>query len=218
MRFLSFDWIVLYSKAMIPFNQLGPVFKAFASLIYPGAFRKELASVIERTGRGGCVLDIGSGTGILSQFACKIRRDLRYTVIDPAPGMLRFAPDFAKKVIGMAETLPFPSRSFDVILTGDAFHHFKDPDGALQEMRRVIKDDGVLMIFEIDPGSCLGAVITRGEKIFREPAHFRRPERLSEMLVRHGFECRVSRYDWRYSITAGPTGAENAFDMKTFRR
>lgn len=203
---------------MIPFNQLGPIFKAFASLVYPGAFRKQFASVIGKTSRGGSVLDIGSGTGILSQFAYKVRKDLRYTVIDPAPGMLRFAPDFAEKVIGRAESLPFPSGSFDAVFTGDAFHHFGDPDGALREMRRVMKDDGVLMIFEIDPGSCLGAVITWGEKIFREPAHFRRPESLSEMLVRHGFECRVSRYDWRYSIIARPGGTENTFGMKAFRR
>ncbi len=206
---------MLYSKLMIPFNQLGLVFKTFASLVYPGVFRKELASVIDRANRQGNVLDIGSGTGILSQFAYKVRKDLQYTVIDPAPGMLRFAPDFVKKVIGRAEALPFPSGSFDILFTGDAFHHFNDPHRAVQEMRRVMKDDGILMIFEIDPGSCLGAVITQGEKIFREPAHFYRPERLSEILVKHGFQCRVSRYDWRYSIIAGQTGTQNAGDSKT---
>jgi len=205
---------MMYSKAMIPFNLLGPFFKTFASRVYPARFRKELAAVIGRATAGGRVLDIGSGTGILSQFAHKVRKDLRYTLIDPAPGMLRFAPGFANKVIGRAETLPFPAASFDAVFTGDAFHHFKDPDASLREIKRVIKDDGVLMIFEIDPGCCLGAVITWGEKIFREPAHFCRPEKLSEMLLKHRFECRVSRYDWRYSIIAEPTGTENVFDTK----
>jgi ubiquinone/menaquinone biosynthesis C-methylase UbiE len=197
---------MLYSKPMIPFNRLGPVFKVFASLVYPEVFRKELASIVDRTRRGGSALDIGSGTGILSEFAYRARKDLRYTMIDPARGMLRFAPRFAAKVIGTAESLPFLSGSFDTVITGDAFHHFKDPHGALQEMRRVMKGDGVLIVFEIDPGSPLGAIITRGEKVFGEPAHFYRPQKFLEMLGNHGFECRVSRYDWRYSIIARLTG------------
>ncbi len=187
---------------MIPFNQLGPAFKAFASLIYPGAFRKELASVVERVQREGDVLDIGSGTGILSQFSYKVRKDLRYTMIDPAPGMIRFAPVFARKVIGRAESLPFPPGSFDAVFVGDAFHHFDDPARALQEIRRVLKPKAVFVVFEIDPGSSFGAVIARGEKMFREPANFYRPGEFAEMLVGHGFECRISRYGWRYSIVA----------------
>lgn len=187
---------------MIPFNRLGPVLKVFASLVYPEVFRKELLSIVDRIRRKGSALDIASGIGILSQFAYSARKDLRYKMIDPAQGLLRFPPRFAAKVIGTAEDLPFLSGSFDTVFTGDAFHHFKDPHGVLQEMRRVMKDDGVLIVFEIDPGSPLGAIITWGEKVFGEPAHFYRPEKFSEMLVNLGFQCGVSRYDWRYTNCA----------------
>lgn len=193
---------MVYSKLMMPFNHLGPIFKVFASLVYPGAFRDGFAEIVRKTSREGRVLDIGSGTGILSQFACAARNDLRYILIDPAPGMLRFAPDFAEKVVGTAEFLPFPQGYFDLLLVGDAFHHFKDPAQAMREMARVMEDDAICVIFEIDPGSRLGALIAWGESLLGEPAHFFKPEELSQIFAKHGFQSQPSRYGWRYSILA----------------
>ncbi|MDD3846212.1 MAG: class I SAM-dependent methyltransferase [Syntrophorhabdaceae bacterium] len=187
---------------MIPFNHLGPVFKAFSSLVYPRAFRTVFASSLEKVPDGGSVLDVGAGTGILSQFAQRARNDLMYTMIDPAPGMLKFAPDFARKVLGRAEYLPFAEKSFDAVYAGDCIHHFNDPRRAIKELKRVLREDGVLTLFEIDPGSVLGGAITRGERMFREPAHFYRPGELAEALAGHGFESRIVRYGWRYSIIA----------------
>jgi len=148
------------------------------------------------------VLDVGSGTGILSQFARKVRSDLLFTMIDPAAGMLKCAPDVARRVLGRAEDLPFPERAFDAGFAGDSMHHFSDPRRAVGELRRVLRKGGVLVVFEIDPSSLIGAMITGGEKIFREPAHFLRPGELAERLAEVGFECVVSRYDWRYAIIA----------------
>lgn len=187
---------------MIPFNNLGPVFKAFASLVYPVEFRRSLAAIIRQVPREGAVLDIGSGTGILSQFSAKTRSDLSYVMVDPAPGMLRFAPEFARKIVGAAEHLSFPDDSFDAVLAGDAFHHFGGPDAALCEIVRVLRPGGIFIVFEIDPGSFMGAVVEWTEKLFREPAHFYRPERLVQILAKFGFACRISRYGWRYSILA----------------
>ncbi len=187
---------------MIPFDRLGPVFKVFSSLVYPRAFRTVFASSLQEVPETGSVLDVGSGTGILSQFARKARSDLLFTMIDPAAGMLRFAPAFARRVLGRAENLPFPEKAFDAVFAGDSMHHFSEPRRAVMELRRVMKKGGVLVVFEIDPGSLLGAMITGGEKMFREPAHFLRPGELAERLAEAGFECTVSRYDWRYAIIA----------------
>jgi ubiquinone/menaquinone biosynthesis C-methylase UbiE len=187
---------------MIPFGRLGLLFKVFSSLIYPRAFRRAFASSLEGVPGGGAVLDVGSGTGILSQFASEARGDLEFTMIDPAAGMLRFAPGFARRVMGRAEDLPFRERSFDAVFAGDCIHHFNDPRRAIMELERVTREGGVLVVFEIDPGSLLGTMITRGERAFKEPAHFYGPEELAERLTEAGFKCAISRYDWRYAITA----------------
>jgi ubiquinone/menaquinone biosynthesis C-methylase UbiE len=187
---------------MIPFDRLGLVFKVFSSLIYPRAFGRVFASSLERVRGKGTVLDAGSGTGILSRFACKVRGDLEFIMIDPSAGMLSFAPGFARRVMGKAEDLPFREGSFDAVFAGDCIHHFSDPRRAIMELRRVMREGGVLVVFEIDSGSALGAVIARGEKILGEPAHFYRPDELAESLTEAGLGCTISRYGWRYAITA----------------
>lgn len=191
---------------MIPFNRLGLVFKIFASFIYPRSFRAVFSSVLQKVPKSGAVLDIGSGTGILSRFAYDIRKDLLYTMIDPAAGMLRFAPGFGRKIIGLAESLPFRRGFFEALFIGDAFHHFGKPQKAIEEITRVLKPKGLLVVFEIDPGAVVGALITWGERIFREPAHFYRPRHLAGILAENGFECTISHYGWRYAIIAEYNG------------
>jgi demethylmenaquinone methyltransferase/2-methoxy-6-polyprenyl-1,4-benzoquinol methylase len=187
---------------MIPFNRLGFLFKVFSSLVYPLAFRAALASSLREVPGGGAVLDVGSGTGILSRFGRKARGDLVFITLDPAAGMLRFSPSFARGVLGRAEHLPFRERSLEAVLAGDCMHHFNDPGGAVMEFRRVLRPGGLLVVFEIDPGKGMGAAIGRAERMFREPAHFYRPGELAGRLEASGFECGITRYGWRYAITA----------------
>jgi ubiquinone/menaquinone biosynthesis C-methylase UbiE len=185
---------------MIPFNYLGPVFKIFASLMYPHKFQKDLLLFSKQIDKGGYVLDAGSGTGILSRFLFAERKDLKFILVDPAVGMLKYSPGFTAKVIGMAESLPFRERSQAAVMIGDAFHHFKDPDLAVGEMRRVLRYSGVLLVFEIDPEKIVGRLIARGEKVFGEPAMFFSPRDLKAKFEANGFTCRISRYAWRYVL------------------
>jgi ubiquinone/menaquinone biosynthesis C-methylase UbiE len=55
-------------------------------------------------------------------------------------------------VEGSAEKLPFDDESFDAIVTTEAFHWF-DQARALADFRRVLADDGVLVIGVMTPSS-----------------------------------------------------------------
>jgi ubiquinone/menaquinone biosynthesis C-methylase UbiE len=77
---------------MIPFNHLGFIFKLFGALVYPAKARRDLADAVNPTKTGGVVLDIGSGTGILTYFIHKVRKDLAHICLDPSPGMLKYVP------------------------------------------------------------------------------------------------------------------------------
>ena len=44
-------------------------------------------------------------------------------------------------------TLPFPDDSFDAVLLNEVMEHVADQDASLSEVRRILRDDGVLVIF-----------------------------------------------------------------------
>ena len=187
---------------MIPFNRLGFLFKVFGSAIYPREVRDRLADVCRDLWREARILDLGGGTGVLADLAYGARKDLLCIILDPARGMLRYSGPHALKAAGIAEELPFKAGMFDAVLIGDALHHFGDPDQAFSETRRVLKKEGVLFVFDMDPGHFMGSLIRAAEKLLGEPAHFFPPGLLSRLLEGHGFTTRLDRYGWRYSITA----------------
>jgi SAM-dependent methyltransferase len=54
-------------------------------------------------------------------------------------------------IVGEAESLPFPSSSFDNLLSVGAINHVNDPGKALHEMARVVKSDGIVVVADEVP-------------------------------------------------------------------
>jgi len=187
---------------MIPFNRLGSLFRAFGGMIYTQEVRVRLSAIGRTLGPKARVLDLGGGTGVLADLIYRVRQDLVCFVVDPALGMVGKGSRHIRKAAGIAESLPLKDGTFEAVLIGDALHHFNDPLGAILEVMRVLKSGGILFIFDIDPHVSLGKVICRAERLLREPARFRSPEELNKTLTEYGFQVRIDRYDWRYSITA----------------
>ena len=187
---------------MIPFGRLGPLFKRFAGAIYPGETRRLLREIVRSLEPDSRVLDLGAGTGILSDIAREERRDLRYVALDPAMGMLKNAPQYIGKILGKAEDLPFKRGTFGAVLIGDAIHHVNDPEWAIIEVKRVLRKNGIFFIFDIDPDAFVGRAVCFAERLLREPAGFYPPEKLGDLLRKDGFGVEVRKHDWRYSVTA----------------
>jgi ubiquinone/menaquinone biosynthesis C-methylase UbiE len=104
---------------------------------------------------GESVLDVGCGTGSLA-IAAKRRVGPTGSVygIDASPEMIARASNKAKKagaeVIfenGLAESLPFPDKRFDVVLSTVMLHHLpgKLREQGVREMRRVLNPGGRLL-------------------------------------------------------------------------
>ena len=203
---------------MIPFNRLGLLFKLFSSWVYPAKVIGDLSRTLEGAGTGSLVLDVGAGTGIFTQFAHSLRKDLRYVAMDPAHGMIRYAPPYTLKVRAKAESLPLRKGIFSVVLVGDAIHHIRDPRKAIMEIKDCMTPDGALFIFDMNPDTFMGRIIFKMERLFGEPAHFHSPERLSKLLAICGFRTEINRYDWRYSVAAAPATASTEDSASTVRR
>lgn len=91
------------------------------------------------------VLDIGCGTGEMLLLMKGMR-----TGVDLSTSMLKRAraalPPHIQLVEAPAERLPFPSRSFDKITCSEVIEHVMDPRAVLEEMKRVLKDDGTAVV------------------------------------------------------------------------
>lgn len=187
---------------MIPFNHLGWIFKHIGPSIYPRKIRESLCSFLIPLTKRALVLDLGAGTGIMSEFSYACREDLRFKAVDPAEGMLKFSAEYIETHKAHAETLPFEEDSFEAVLIGEALHHFSDVDKSLQEIVRVLKEEGKLFIYEFDPSTFMGKSLSIAEKILGEPGNFFAPEVLKQILVSHGFAVDINQYGWRYTISA----------------
>ncbi len=187
---------------MIPFNYLGWFFKTFGSIIYPEVVRQILCEFLKNVPTQAKILDLGAGTGMMSEFSYKCRDDLSFIAVDPAENMLKYALPYIKTQVASAEDLPFTEGSFDVVLMGESLHHFNNIDQALKEIVRVLKKEGKIFIYDFDVSTFLGKSICRGEKLLGEPGNFFVPEILKKKLEDYGFIAEISKHRWRYTIVA----------------
>jgi ubiquinone/menaquinone biosynthesis C-methylase UbiE len=100
------------------------------------------------------VLDVACGTGeferlVLAQHPIQsmVGVDLSEEMLAIARQKLQVFPN-VKFQSATASVLPFADQSFDVVVCASAFHYFDAPIIALQEMRRVLKPTGRLMILD----------------------------------------------------------------------
>ncbi len=96
---------------------------------------------------GAQVLDVGTGSGIVAVVAA--RSGARVTGIDPTPVLLARAAENAMLAgvdvtwrEGVAEMLPFPDASFEIVVSQYAHMFSARPDEAASEMLRVLKPGG----------------------------------------------------------------------------
>jgi len=97
------------------------------------------------------VLDIGCGTGALIERMFAQWPDARFEGVDPAQGMVDEGAKrrpFASFVKGVAEALPFPSHSMDLVVCSMSFGHWADKSVGLKEVRRVLKPQGLFCLVE----------------------------------------------------------------------
>lgn len=113
--------------------------------IRPAYARPAIGAIKDRC-RGGRVLDVGAGTGILTGQLTRAGLDV--TAVEPLGPMahqLRLSLPTVPVCLGVAESLPLATSSVDSVVAGQAFHWFDAP-AALAECRRVLRTGGTLAL------------------------------------------------------------------------
>jgi SAM-dependent methyltransferase len=141
--------------------------------------------------RHGRVLDAGCGPGAYVPAASE--RCAVLVALDIAHGRLEGVTG-ATRVCGDVQTLPFPDGSFDAILAMHMLYHVPDIPLGVRELRRVLRDGGVLYAF------------TNSERAQWE---------LNELYLRHGGRDASVFGDARFSNESGGPLLQTGFDEVT---
>lgn len=96
------------------------------------------------------LLDVGCGTGAVMVRVLKEFPGVKVSGIDLSEGMVQKARsvlgDQAELWVGDAESLPWKDESFDMLVCNASFHHYPKPKRVLNEMKRVLKPGGCVII------------------------------------------------------------------------
>lgn len=128
----------------------------FLSFNIDRLWRKKAIRIIGERKKNPVILDIATGTGDLAIAAMKIN-PMSITGVDISDKMLEIGRMKVKKkglseriqlMKGDSENLPFNDKSFDVAMAAFGVRNFADPLLGLSEMKRVLRDEGIIMILE----------------------------------------------------------------------
>lgn len=104
------------------------------------------------------VLDAGTATARIPLLLCQKRPQWQVTGIDLAENMLKIGAEHIKKSglqqqinleLVDAKQLPYPNAHFDMVISNSLVHHLPDPLPFLQEIKRVLKPKGAILIRDL---------------------------------------------------------------------
>jgi ubiquinone/menaquinone biosynthesis C-methylase UbiE len=159
-------------------------------LLHPARVVRSLS-----VGQGARILDLGAGSGVVSEYVLNTLPSVRLVLVDAQWPMLRKARKRlgGRRLAGrvqfgnaVAEALPFPKESFDAVLMVTVLGEVDSVSQTLREVHRVLRPQGILSITEHLP-----------DPDFRSIAAVRR------LLADYGFQERdLTGTRWSYTLSA----------------
>lgn len=118
------------------------------------------------------VLDLGTGTGTIARSLATI--GCKVTAVDPSGALLAQAKELAELEgqeinwrQATAEDTQLEGHSFDVAIAGQCWHWF-DASKAIDEVKRILRNDSLLVIAHFDWLSFSGNVVQRTAELIKE--------------------------------------------------
>ena len=158
----------------------------------------EMYELIRPVVRHKTVLELAAGTGLIAKHIVNAAAHIEAT--DASAEMVAEAKrdnHSAKLHFSVQDMfrLPYANQSFDVVIVSNALHIVPQPEKALQEIKRVLKDDGVLIAptFTHAGNSFTGKVRAFFMKLAGFPLHSRwTSEEYLRFLRQNGWAVRKS--------------------------
>jgi demethylmenaquinone methyltransferase/2-methoxy-6-polyprenyl-1,4-benzoquinol methylase len=132
------------------FAPLGPSYDRVGAALSLGQDPLWRRFLVSRLPRGGHVLDVATGTGLVA--AQLLKRGFRVTGLDQSPEMLAVARrrfgEPVELVEASAEALPFGDGAFDHVTFTYLLRYVDDPAATLAEIARVVRRGGTVASLE----------------------------------------------------------------------
>ena len=141
-------------------------YDSFINRVFSKTYDSILANLNSDLNSAHNVLDIGTGTGVIPFNICS--KVSSVVGIDISPEMIGVANQKQKKLnirnvnfqVQDSYSLTFPDKSFDVVIASNLLHLLYEPDKALKEVKRVMKDNGIFIAPTLCAGENAGKRIT----------------------------------------------------------
>lgn len=133
----------------------------FLSFSIDRLWRKRAVRIISQTHKRPAILDVATGTGDLAIAAIRLDPS-KITGIDISKKMLEIGRVKIQKkglssrielIQADSENIPFEENVFDVAMVAFGVRNFSDPVKGLSEMRRVLRNGGMIMVLEFSKPS-----------------------------------------------------------------
>jgi demethylmenaquinone methyltransferase/2-methoxy-6-polyprenyl-1,4-benzoquinol methylase len=133
----------------------------FLSFNFDRLWRRRAIKIISKFYKTPNILDVATGTGDLAIAAMKLNPS-KISGIDISHKMLEIGREKVKRkgftgkidlIYGDSEKIPFDDNIFDVAMVAFGVRNFSDPRKGLSEMKRVIRDGGMIMVLEFSKPS-----------------------------------------------------------------
>jgi len=155
--------------------------------------RREILNRVKK--QDHIILDIGTGSGRNIRFLTNAIDEIKITSIDPS---LKALETVKENIIlesngqeltligGVAECAPFREGVFDLVFSVMSLHHIENIDLALQEMVRVLKKSGNLLVVDWTP---------KASELMNQPSsHFLRVNDVKNVIDRLRFKNEINEF------------------------
>lgn len=141
------------------------------------------------------VLEVAAGTCVCGRALAPCVREV--TCLDLTEAMLEQGERLAARdkiknisfVRGRAEKLPFDNESFNLVIIRLSLHHFAKPENPFNEMCRVLKKDGKLVVWDMVATTEELREINDRIELMRDSSHIRK---LSKLELEKLFESKFA--------------------------
>ncbi len=168
-----------------------------------------------RLRRPATLLDLGCGTGQLTERLARELSPTRVVGLDLSAGMLRSATDRLAPLDNVSLTradamhLPFPTGAFDAVVCTESFHWYPDQRQVVAGLVDVVRPGGHVIIVSV------AAVTDTGDRVIRAATsaggntiRALPPRRLRNVLAHAGFEIIAQRRIPRVGLVPWPVLTE----------